>query len=170
MLAPDPYCGDLVAKYALPDDMPLWVFLEVASFGTFIDLYLFCADRWGDERMRDDHYLLRQAKACRNAAAHSSDIINGFARSDATVGTNARVSEALAATGVSRRVRASKMRNTRLKQIVTLLYLHTQIVPAGTSKERARGVRTRLRHAGGTGRPCGQRRRPLVAQIPGGSA
>ncbi|HIY84412.1 hypothetical protein [Rubneribacter sp.] len=37
-LAPDAYCGDLVRKYTLPDQMPLRAFLELVSFGTLIDL------------------------------------------------------------------------------------------------------------------------------------
>lgn len=135
-LRADIYCGDLVEKYSLPDEMPLWAYLELASFGSFIDLYLFCAERWEDGRMRDEHYLLRQAKACRNACAHSSDMLNGFGKVDPEIATNAGVSRALAEVGVSRRVRQSKMRNPRLKQIVTLLYLHGRIVPEGTSRHR----------------------------------
>lgn len=138
MLKPDAYCGDLVAKYHLTNDMPLWVFMELVSFGSFISLYLFCANRWKDREMKDEHYLLRQAKAFRNAAAHSSNVINGFDRAERTVATNAQVSRALAGAGISKRVRQSKMRNSRLQQIVTLLFLHMRIVPNGTSKERAR--------------------------------
>lgn len=33
-LAPDAYCGDLVAKYSLPDRMPLWVLLELVSLAS----------------------------------------------------------------------------------------------------------------------------------------
>lgn len=145
-LAPDAYCGDLVSKYKLPDQMPIWVFLELVSFGTFIDLYLFCANRWDDQTMRLEHYMLRQVKACRNACAHSSDMINGFARTDGVLGPSALVSEALAEAGISKRVRQSKMRNPRLQQIATLFYLHTRIVPEGTSKARAREDAKRLRN------------------------
>ena len=145
-LEPDAYCGDLARKYRLPDRMPLWVFLELVTFGTFINLYLFCANRWNDREMRDEHYLLRQTKSLRNACAHSSNIINGFTKCNGNVATNARVSAALAEAGISRRVRAAKMRNPRLKQIATVLYLHSQIVPEGTSRELACGNLMRLRH------------------------
>ena len=72
----DAYLGPLVERYPL-DEMPAWVFLELSSFGAFASFYLFCANRWGDTEMRDDHYLLRRANSLRNAAAHSSAIING---------------------------------------------------------------------------------------------
>ena len=144
-VGPDPYSGDLVRKYHLPDEMPLWVLLELISFGTFINLYRFCAKRWDDRSMLHEHYMLRQSKAVRNAAAHSSNVINGFARSDATTHPDAAVTRAITETGISRRVRTSKMKNARLQQITTLLYLHTQIVPEGTSKRRARSELSQLR-------------------------
>lgn len=59
-------------------EMPAWVFLELSSFGAFADFYLFCANRWGDSGMRDEHYMLRRANSLRNAAAHSSAIVNGL--------------------------------------------------------------------------------------------
>lgn len=144
-LEPDAYCGDLTRKYRLPDQMPLWVFLELASFGTFIDLYLFCAKRWDNEEMQHEHYLLRQTKAVRNACAHSSNMINGFARTDALTRPDDSVWLALAETGISRRVRTSKMRNQRLQQITTLLFLHSRTVPEGTSRKHAATNLTRLK-------------------------
>ena len=136
MLEPDAYCGDLVRKYRA--HMPVWAFLELISFGSFIDFYLFCANRWQDPAMEDEHYMLRQVKAARNAAAHSSNIVNGFGAAAGGIATNDSVSAAIAGAGISKRVRASKMRNPRLQQIATLLYVHTRLVPEGTSKDRAR--------------------------------
>ena len=137
MLASDAFCGDLVRRYGKPSDMPVWVLMELFSFGSFASLYLFCANRWGDEAMRDEHYMLRQAQFVRNACAHSSNMANGFANQSSDVGTNAIVEKALAETGISHRGRTSKMRNPRLKQITTLLYLHSRLVPAGSGRARA---------------------------------
>ena len=143
-LAEDAYCGALVEKYSLPDNMPLWVYLELVSFGSFISIYLFCAERWNDQEMREEYFQLRQVKAARNAFAHSSNVINGFVRSDTMLDTNALVMRALAEAGISHRVRSTKMRNPRLQQIATLLYLHSRIVPEGTSKSRAKDDVARL--------------------------
>ena len=134
----DAYSGDLARKYALPNAMPLWAYLEMASFGTFVDLWLFCANRWDDRSMLDGHYQLRQSKLIRNACAHSSNVINGFARTGGGVSANADVMRAIASTGISHRVRTAKMSNPRLQQIATLLYLHAKTVPEGTSKNRTR--------------------------------
>lgn len=111
--------------------------MELFSFGSFIDLYLYCAERWGNEEMRHEHYMLRQAKSVRNACAHSSDMLNGIAVVDTTVGTDSAVLSALAQAGISHRVRTGRMRNPRIRQIVTLMYLHTKLVPEGSGKRKA---------------------------------
>ena len=145
MLRKDVYCGDLYRKYQ--GGMPIWVLLELVSFGTFIDFYRFCGLRWENREMVDEHYLLRQAKAVRNACAHSSNVVNGFSMTGSLVGTNASVSRALADAGIPRRVRVSRMRNPRLQQIATVLYLHKSIVDGITTREAAT---TRLRLLGGS--------------------
>ena len=73
-----PYSSGRRAKYS--GDMPMWAFLELASFGGPIDLVRFCADRWDDRRLLVGHYDLKGVKSARNAAAHGSCLINCFAR------------------------------------------------------------------------------------------
>lgn len=133
----DVFCADLVKKYGKPGDMPAWVLMELFSFGSFVDLYLYCAERWNDEEIRHEHYMLRQAKSVRNACAHSSAILNGIAASDSAVNADAAVMRALAEAGLSHRVRTAKMRNPRIGQITTLMYLHGRIVPTGSGRRRA---------------------------------
>ena len=112
MMGNDLFCGDLARKYGGgPAEMPIWVLMELFSFGSFIDLYLFCAERWGDREMVHEHYMLRQAKSVRNACAHSSDVLNGVAVVDARIGADAAVTRALAEAGLSHRVRTAKMKN-----------------------------------------------------------
>ena len=63
-----PYSGDMVRKYR--DDMPLWAFCEVVSFGVFLGVMKFCAERWSDRDLLRAHYCLRLIKSARNACAH----------------------------------------------------------------------------------------------------
>ena len=149
MLKYDLYCRDLLLKYGKdPAKMPAWVLLELFSFGSIAGFYLFCAKRWGDKAMEDEHYMLRQAQFIRNACAHSSNMVNGFRfvpevvenadeEEEEKIATNDSVGQALAKTGLSHRVRTSKMKNPRLKQIATLMYLHSRLITEGTSRRRA---------------------------------
>lgn len=134
-LRSDLYMGDLIRKYPT-DRMPVWVFFEVVSFGALIDFYLFCANRWHDRVMKEEHYLLRQAKAVRNATAHSSDIINGFADNRSRIRTTAKINAAITNIGVSKTMRNSKMRNPRIQQIVMLMYVHRSLVKDDRAAQR----------------------------------
>lgn len=137
----DAYLGPLVERYPI-DEMPAWVFLELSSFGAFTNFYLFCADRWSDSSMRSEHYLLRCANSIRNAAAHSSAIINGFAPSEqvSSIRTPQDVALSLGALGFNKRARRSKLRNPRILQITTLAYAFDRLV----SQEKRNGTSARL--------------------------
>ena len=122
----DEYSGDLQRHYA--DNMPIWVFLELSSFGTVADVYRFCANRWLDHTMLREHYFLRSAKGVRNACAHSAAILNGFG-SDYHVARAApdTLTTALHDAGFSKRARSSRMESLRLQQIASLLLLHKRM-------------------------------------------
>ncbi|MBM7000189.1 Abi family protein [bacterium] len=110
----DEYSGDLQRHYAA--EMPIWVLLELSSFGTVADVYRFCANRWGDHSMLREHYLLRSAKGVRNACAHSSAMINGLGvASHAARPAPDALTVALRDAGFSKRSRASRMKNPRLQ-------------------------------------------------------
>lgn len=122
-LQADLYTDELIRKYPL-GRMPVRVMFEVLSFGAFINFYLYCTNRWHDREMKAQHYLLRQAKAVRNAVAHSSDIINGFASNNSHIHTAQSTNETLQDAGISRSTRRNKMRNPRIQQIVMLLHAY----------------------------------------------
>lgn len=66
--------------------------------------------------MRSEHYPFRQAQAVRNACAHSTDIINGFAPGEmSTIRTPREVALALDEMGINRRARRTKMANPRVQ-------------------------------------------------------
>lgn len=117
----DTYSGDLIEHYR--SAMPIWVFLEVVSFGTLLAFLLFCAHRWSDKALEDRHYELTGVKAVRNCCAHQSCIINGFADgSRADHAPRYGVMEWLSEMDVgSARARRDKMRNEGMQQLVTTL-------------------------------------------------
>ncbi len=137
----DAYLGPLVSRYPI-GEMPAWVFLELSFFGAFADFYLSCANRWDDSGMRDEHYMLRRANSLRNAAAHSSAIVNGLGSplSAPQLRYPATLAAALGEIGMSKRLRRSKMRNPRILQMAVLAYAYSRFVP----REKAEGTPERL--------------------------
>ena len=148
----DGYSGGMARKY--DEKKPVWVLIELLSFGGFINFYLFCADRWEDQQMRNEHYLLRQAQAVRNACAHSTDIINGFASGEtSTIRTSREVAVALDEIGINRRSRRSKMANPRVQQITMMAFAYREMVTGSHTREMCRGLigaleRRATEHAG----------------------
>lgn len=127
----DVYCGALIQKYR--QDMPIWIFVEIVSFGTFIGLMKFCAERWDDDEMLTSHYLLKKTKSVRNACAHSQCILNELSTNEAKERIAPVVTQAVSQCGINKRLRLKKLRNPRLAQIATLLYQYCQIAPQGST-------------------------------------
>lgn len=141
----DRYSGGMARKY--DEEKPVWVLIELLSFGGFINFHLFCTDRWKDRRMRSEHYLLRQAQAVRNACAHSTDIINGFAPGETSaIRTPREVALALDEMGINRRARRAKMVNPRVQQKTMMVFAYREMVASFHTREMCRGLVGALKH------------------------
>lgn len=141
----DLYAGDLIAKYHAR--MPVWVFLEVVPFGTYLSFYKFCAERWNDKDMLVEHYLLKQVKSVRNASAHGSCIINGFTgAAKSSIRTSQLIYESLNAGGIKNtKARKAKLQNPRMQQLVTTLFSFHTFVKNKDSQEKPRVSLTAFR-------------------------
>lgn len=130
----DPYIGSLISKY--PDhNYPIWVFLEVIPFGTYIYFVKFCAKYFNEKGFRDDFYLLQNVKSLRNACAHNNCIINDLSPNTAAYSPNRLLTQAVAripTIGASQRKK--RLSNERLKHIATTLLLHYQKVSDGVKE------------------------------------
>lgn len=131
------YCCDLIEKYS--ENLPVWVFLELISFGRLINFYKFCAERFQENKMKNEVYMLLSCKEIRNAAAHSQCILN-----DLKLKTKNRhnpdwkmMKEIYKIPSVSKDVAKNRMSNERVRQIVTLLYTHKSIVTSAGVLEKA---------------------------------
>ena len=121
------YCGAIVSKY--DGTYPIWAFVEIIPFGRLVSFYQFCANRFSDIEMQDNYYRLLTCKEIRNACAHSNCILNELAPQTAKHKTNNAVSRALMEIpALTKGVRTRKMSNAHIQQIVTLLYMHKQMV------------------------------------------
>lgn len=146
----DPLCAKMVRKYK--DDMPEWAAMELWTFGTFIDFYKFCAQRWNDPVMLQEHYNLKRVKGARNAYAHSTCVLNALRVSGKGMKIPTEVVEELAEVGISKTSRKLKMKKIVLHQIVIVIYTYGRFVNNQTFKEEAaqelKGLKERLsRHS-----------------------
>lgn len=121
------YCGAIIDKHK--EAYPIWAFIEIVPFGQLLSFYRFCAVRYNDKKMQNTWYQLMACKEIRNASAHSNCILNDLTPNSAKYSTNNDVMKSLSLIkSISKNTRKSKMSNARIQQIVTLLYVHRNIV------------------------------------------
>lgn len=128
------YCGNLYNKYMTSNNLincPIWVFLEVISFGQYLHFYEFCVKLYPNKKELSLRlYLMRTVKDLRNACAHNNCIINDLRTPHAKPNfkPNQEVNDALNKLGVSKNIRNKQLKRAPFYQIVTTLYAHKQIV------------------------------------------
>lgn len=132
----NPYCGGIIQSYS--NNYPMWAFIEIIPLGSFVDFYGFCANDLSDvdKSLRDDYYLLKTINELRNAAAHSNCIINSMGAKDSRAQANYCVIRGIDSISKSRRDR--QLKNERMRQMVTMLYLHKEIVTSNGVHNRAK--------------------------------
>ena len=122
------YGKDITAHYDI-SSMPVWVFLELIPFGRLISFYKFCANRFSDTKMKRKYYMLLSCRQVRNAAAHSSCILNDL---NLNTRTNQPCYEVIQAISkiktITKGSRNKRLSNERILQIVTMLYAYTIMV------------------------------------------
>lgn len=130
----NPYCGGIIRSYN--GRFPMWAFIEIIPLGSFINFFKFCANRFEDKFLENDFYLLKTIKELRNATAHSNCLINEMGVKNSHYSTNYHVLRAL--DQISKSSRDSQLKNECMRQIVTLIYLHSAIVTSEGVHERAK--------------------------------
>ena len=132
----DAYTGDLIKHYE--SAVPVWVFLEVVSFGVMLAFMLFCANRWAAKDLKAQHYILTDVKDVRNCCSHGSCIVNGLSEGLPTpYKTSSMVTQWLTVHGIKNTgSRRSKLSNRRIQQLVTTLVAFDSF--SGFGKDPAR--------------------------------
>ena len=134
------YTGDLTLRY--PDyDFPVWVFLELINFGTFITFYEYYKTGSLSGPHSREFYLLKSVKSIRNACAHNRCIINNLTKGTSPYKPPYDVVRAIRKLpGVTFSMNQSRMSNVVLQHIVTTLYLYNKIASDGVKKHRAQSL------------------------------
>ncbi len=154
---PDPYSGDLIAHY-LNDlgGLSVWALLEVVEFGRFADFWLFCARRWEDRDMLEQHYILRSVKGLRNACCHNNCLVNAFSKNSEDAGYTVRepLASSMKGNGLKNtKSRKAKLSNLRVAQIAAALYAANRYCARDATRERHIALMGHARESVGKARP-----------------
>jgi len=143
------YCKDMALHYNL-SSMPVWVFLELIPFGRLISFYRFCATRFSSKQMKRKYFMLLSCRQVRNAAAHSSCILNDLSINTRSNSPCFEVIRAISKIrNISKDSREKRLSNERILQIVTTLYAHTIIISSpgvmDKTTELLQGLKDRMK-------------------------
>ena len=132
----NPYCYGLIEKYN--DEMPIWTYVELCSFGDIKDLIEYYSKKTGWS-LGIDVITLDRVRQIRNACAHGNCIINDLNHNSSNTiisRTPQFLANFLIRAGINQGARHNKMSNPRINQIVHLLYTFDKIVVTDNTRQR----------------------------------
>lgn len=126
------YSKDLIEKYY--PYFPVWVFVELISFGDLTYLIAFYDELYADPIVNNK--FMNTVRDLRNASAHSSCLINKLfeplnpgQQIDSTISAYVK-----SIPEISAKARAKNLHYRVVYNFVTLLYIYDTVVPDGTAK------------------------------------
>lgn len=128
------YCKDLIEKYY--PYFPVWVFVELISFGNLMYLCTFYKQLYGVAIVNNK--LMNTIRDVRNAAAHSNCLINKMTeRLDVTKQPNSEITNFVKAmTDISPASRAKNLNYKFTYSFITLIYVYDQLMPIKAKEKR----------------------------------
>ena len=113
---------NIISKY---DDCPIWVFLELITFGDLIYFYIFFCEQM-EIRPIISKSLLHLVKNLRNGCAHNNCILANL--SAETSKTPPEISRAVSGIKIAKDQRRKKLTCRPVLEFVTLLYVYDKLV------------------------------------------
>lgn len=128
------YCKDLIEKYY--PYFPIWVFVELISFGDLLYFCYFCEERYKVKIA--NKALMNTVRDVRNASAHSNCLLNKMTeRIDSTKQVNSELTKFVGAMqGISKTSRVNNLNDKFTNSFITLLYVYDSMMQPETSRER----------------------------------
>ena len=118
------------------ENIPLWDFMNLITFGELVDFYDFYTLK---NDLKKDHrivYLLRDIVRLRNRVCHNDLLLSNLGEKD-TIKTKKEISDYLDNIGIGKNLKENKLANRRLRQITSLLYIFNRIIFSNEIKNKA---------------------------------
>ena len=116
---------------------PLWAFVEMITFGSIVSFVKFFGEYYNEKEFINKHFLLKTCNKIRNAAAHSSCILNNLRKGNYYRKVDYAIKNKLGNIATKNELK-NRLSNERIGQFVTLLYLHKEVVTSNSVMERGK--------------------------------
>ena len=137
------YYQKIFSKYDLNKDkklenIPVWEFLEIITFGELVNFYEFFADKYFLFNEIKNVYILREIVKLRNAVAHNSCVLSELDKKDNIYAPDFKIISFLNECGIGKDMRNNKLSNSRIRQITYTLYMFNEVVTSNGIKENVK--------------------------------
>ncbi|MBQ6432165.1 MAG: Abi family protein [Oscillospiraceae bacterium] len=131
------YCEQLIDNY--PGEMPVWVFLEVISFGDLIKFCKMYYKKYPTKELKSGVIdSLQTVRYIRNAAAHNNCLLNDLHPNNVAFSTNRFTASFVASIAwKSPNAKSKKLSNRTVHDFITLLYVFENAVTSQHIKKHA---------------------------------
>lgn len=132
-LAHNAYFQDMYNKYC--DEMPVWVFMEVISFGVLSQFVEFYCEKHPYKKLKQIKNHLKFCKNIRNACAHSNPfLVNIFSEKEFIT----KPSSTLISVAESMHISREYIRDIKINDLVSTFYLHKKFQSKKLKEHRVR--------------------------------
>ena len=127
------YYNKIFSKYDIDknkklENIPVWEFLEIITFGELVNFYEFFAKEYDLRKESKNVFILREVGKLRNAVAHNSCVLCDLDKKDNQFAPDYKILDFLNKCGISKDTRDNKLSNSRIRQITYTLYMFNEIV------------------------------------------
>ena len=127
------YYQKIFSKYDIDKDkklenIPVWEFLEIITFGELINFYEFFSKEYQLKKEIKNIFILREIVKLRNAVAHNSCVLCDLDKKDNEYAPDFKIVNYLNSCGIGKETRDNKLSNSRIKQMTYTLYMFNEIV------------------------------------------
>ena len=134
------YYNKIFSKYDIDKDkklenIPVWEFLEIITFGELVNFYEFFAKEYDLKKEIKNVFILREVGKLRNAVAHNSCVLCDLDKKDNQFAPDYKVVDFLNKCGINKDTRDNKLSNSRIRQITYTLYMFNEIVTSDGVKK-----------------------------------
>ncbi len=126
------YYKKIFSKYDLDkakklENIPIWEFLEIITFGELINFFEFFTTHY-DLEDKKYVFILREVNKLRNAVAHNNCVLSELDKKDNNHRPDILIINYLRNCGIGKENRDNKLKNSRIRQITYTLYLFNIVV------------------------------------------
>ena len=134
------YYNKIFSKYDIDKDkklenIPVWEFLEIITFGELVNFYEFFAKEYGLKKESKNVFILREVGKLRNAVAHNSCVLCDLDKKDNQFAPDYKILDFLNKCGINKDARDNKLSNSRIRQITYTLFAFNEIVTSDGVKK-----------------------------------